>query len=146
MTRNSMLFAATAVLACASGAMSFHPAAAQSAAASSASQAPAAPVDYTKPDCKDRALMQPRLMRLFPDGGQVTIDCALTPDGAMASCRVVKSQPADPRAGEIVADLFLCYAHVDPKAIAGGIGPDSRKKFTLRWDKSTQNQGTTFLN
>ncbi len=146
MTRTSRLLTVAAVLACASGAASFHPAAAQSAAASSSSQASAAPVDYTKPDCKDRDLMEPRLMRLFPDGGQVTIDCALTPDGALTSCRVIKAQPADPRAGEIVADLFLCYAHVDPKTITGGIGAGGRKKFTLRWDRSSPNQGTTFLN
>ena len=149
MTRKSTLFIAAAILLCGIATAGFHPAAAQSsAAASNASQSPAAAEtspEYTKPDCKDRDLMQPRLVRLFPVG-QVTLDCAVTPDGAVTSCRAIKSQPADPRAGEIVADLFMCYAHVNPQAIANGALTDGRKKFTYRWDDSKANKNTTFLN
>ncbi len=84
-------------------------------------------------------------MRLFPKGGQVTIDCAITPNGDLTSCKVVKSQPSDPMAGELVADSFLCYAHVDPKAIANGRPTNGRKKFTFRWD-ADPNKDMTFLN
>ena len=119
-----------------------------SASASSSSQGSSASdafAEYAKPDCKDRALLQPRLYRMFPKGGQVTIDCTITPDGSLTSCKVVKSQPADPKAGELVADSFLCYAHVDPKAIANGLLTNGRKKFTFRWD-ADPNKDMTFLN
>ena len=101
------------------------------AASASASPAQADPHEYVKGQCLPREdpHVNDGFWRYPP--GHATIDCAIAQNGDVTSCRVTYESVKG--SGALVAHQFLCYAHVDPDKIPGGITENARRKFTYRW-------------
>ena len=81
-----------------------------------------------------------RAVQLFPDKaikervqGQATVECIIQRDGKISSCTVISETPEDYGFGAATAELFVRYAHVNPKSINGGLKGGEFKKFTYRW-------------
>ncbi|HTN40639.1 MAG TPA: TonB family protein [Asticcacaulis sp.] len=81
-----------------------------------------------------------RAVQLFPDKaikervqGQATVECIIQRDGKISSCTVISETPEDYGFGAATAELFVRYAHVNPKSVNGGLKGGELKKFTYRW-------------
>jgi len=96
----------------------------------SASDSPVYSPEYTRPKCKWPNWYTAQLIDNYRSG-QVTLDCAFSSNGVATSCKVISESSRG--AGKVVADSFLCFAHIDPTAVEGGLHDGDRHKFTYRW-------------
>jgi len=63
--------------------------------------------------------------------GRVTLDCAIAPNGKLASCDRPVDSPAGYGFGQAAIKAYFKFAHVDPASITGGLVAYSRHKFDV---------------
>ncbi len=64
---------------------------------------------------------------------RVVLDCRVAADGSIPACRVLAELNPDYGFGEVTADMFTRYTHVDPASVTGGIPDGAYKLFTYVW-------------
>lgn len=66
-------------------------------------------------------------------GDTVMLACQIAANGSLSSCQVLADLRPKYGFGKATANMFVGYAHVDPKSVPGGIQPGAYHLFTYKW-------------
>ncbi len=65
--------------------------------------------------------------------GEVELDCAVTPDGRLSACDVVREAPEGYELGTIAARFFVAHVTADPGSFTAPLRADARTHFVVHW-------------